>query len=157
VGKLVDAALVAPAGEVGVKEGGGAGLGHVAANQPCAQGKDVGVIMLTGQLGGKGIGDPRAAAGGIAVDRDRNADPRAADDNPALCRATGHGVGQSGAKLRIIDAFRPVGTEVHDLMSGVPQPGGKLILQDISGMVGGKGDAHRQDLGDAAGIRQWRA
>ena len=50
VGELVDAALVAAAGEVGVEEGGDAGLGHVAADQPRAEREHVGVIMLAGEL-----------------------------------------------------------------------------------------------------------
>jgi hypothetical protein len=39
-------------------------------------------------------------------------------------------------------------------MPGLAQPRGKLVFQDISGMVGGEGNAHVHDLGDATGIRQ---
>ncbi len=59
--------------------------------------------------------------------------------------------------MRVIDAFGTVGAEVDHIVSGLAQPGGELVFQDISGMVGGKGDAHGRHLGDAAGIRQWRA
>ena len=84
VGELVDAALVAPAGEIGAEEGGDAGPGHVAADQPRAEREDIGVIMLAGQRCRQRVVDPRAAAGRVAVDGDRNADARAADGDPAL-------------------------------------------------------------------------
>jgi hypothetical protein len=34
------------------------------------------------------------------------------------------------------------------------KPFGKFILQQVSGMVGGEGNAHPGELGDAAKIRQ---
>ena len=43
-------------------------------DQPRAEREDVGVIMLARQLRRQRIVDQRAAAGGIAVDRDRDAD-----------------------------------------------------------------------------------
>ena len=81
---MVDAALVAAAGEIGAEEGGDAGLGHVAADQPRAQRKHVGVVMLAGERGRQRLVDPRAAACGVAVDGDRNADARAAHGDAAL-------------------------------------------------------------------------
>ena len=129
-GELVDAALVAPAGEIGAEEGGDAGLGHVAADQARAQAR------ARWRHYARGPAPPtaarrhaRAAARGVAVDRDRNADARAADGDPALGLAGGDGVGELGSKLRIIDAFRAVGAEVDDLVAGLAQPGGKLVLQ----------------------------
>ena len=97
---MVDAALVAPAGEVGVEEGGDAGLGHVAADQPRAEREHVGVIVLAGQLGRKRLVDARAAAAGVAVDGDRDADAGAANGDPALGLARRDGVGELRADSR---------------------------------------------------------
>ena len=98
VGELVDAALVAPAGEVGVEEGRDAGLGHVDADQARAEGDDVGVIMLARQPRRERLGDPRAAAGRVAVDGDRDADAGAADGDPALGPAGGDRLGELAPK-----------------------------------------------------------
>ena len=112
VGKLVDAALVASACEIGVEEGGDAGLGHVAADQPRAEREHVGVIVLAGELRRQRIVDPRAAARGIAVDGDRDADARAADRDSALGVAAAIASASFRAEIGIIDALGAVGAEV---------------------------------------------
>ena len=94
VGELVDAALVAAAGEIRGEKGGDAGLGHFDADQPRAQGDDVGVIMLAGERGGKRLGNAGAAAGRIAVGGDRDADARAAHRDAAIGAAGGDRLGQ---------------------------------------------------------------
>ena len=43
---------------------------------------------------------------------------------------------------RIIDAFGTVRAEVVHLVALLAQPVGELVLEDVSGMVGGEGDAH---------------
>jgi FkbM family methyltransferase len=151
---LVDAALVAPAGEIGVEEYGDAGPGHVATNQPCAKGEDVGVVMLTRKLGRQRIGDPGAAARRVAVDGDRDADTRSADDDPAFGLAAGNGVCQAHPKFGIVDALMTIGAKVGDVVACLPQPSDKLVLEVHSGMVGGEGDAHGEPLGHASEIRQ---
>ena len=57
IGELVDAALVAAAGERGGEEGVDAGLGHLDADQPRAQREDIGVIMLAGEPRRQRLGD----------------------------------------------------------------------------------------------------
>jgi hypothetical protein len=74
--------------------------------------------------------------------------------DPALGAAAGDLAGQPRPEFGVIDAVGAVGAEVGDLMPGLSQPGGKLVLQGEAGMIGGKGDAHARDLGQAAGIRQ---
>jgi len=81
---LVDAGLVAPAGEFGAKEGVHAGLGHVRANQPRAQRQHIGIIMLARQRRRKRVVYPCAAACRVAIDRDGDADARAANDDAAV-------------------------------------------------------------------------
>ena len=81
---MVDAALVAPAGEFGAEESRHAMLGHIGPDQAGAKGEHIGVVMLTGKPGGEGVVDPGAAATWIAVDGDGDADSRAAHRNPAL-------------------------------------------------------------------------
>ena len=64
LGELVDAALVAPAGEIGAEEGRDARLGHIAADQPRAECQHVGVVMFAGECGGQA--GRRPARSGIA-------------------------------------------------------------------------------------------
>jgi hypothetical protein len=118
-----------------------------------AERQDVGVIMLPGQRCRKRLVDAGAAAGRVAVDRDRNADAGTANRDPALGLAAGNGVGKFGAKFGVINAFRSVGAKVSHLMPGLAKPLGELVFQQVSGMVGGKGDAHGDDLGDTVRIR----
>ena len=89
--ELVDAALVAAAGEIGAEEGGDAGAGHVSADQAGAKSERVGVIMLAGEPRRERVVDPRAAAAGIAVGGDGDADAGAANGDAALGLAAGNG------------------------------------------------------------------
>ena len=107
-----------------------------------AQRQHVGVIMLARELGGEGIVHARASALGVAVHRDGNADPRAADGDSALGFPGGHRLCERGTEFRIIDAFRPVRAEVADLVTLLSQPADDLILEEVTGMVGGESDAH---------------
>jgi hypothetical protein len=98
--------------------------------------------MLAGELGGERIVDPCAAAARLAIHRDRNADSGAAHSNPALRLAQGDGFGDPSAIFRVIDALEPVRPQVRDLMPLVAKPTDKLVLQQITSMIGGKSDAH---------------
>ena len=139
---MVDAALVTAAAEFGVKEGGYAGLGQVAADDPRAQRNHICVIVLAGKLRGERIVDAGAAAFEIAVDGDRNADARAAYSDPALGFAEPDDRTELRALGRVIDAVGTVGAEVGHLMTLLAQPTHKLVLQGVTGMVGGKSDVH---------------
>ena len=136
VGELVDAALVPAAEEVGAKEGGDAGLGHFAADQPRAQCKHVGVVVLACELRRERIVDARAAAARIAVHGDRDPDAGAADGDATVRFSKSHFRRELGAILRVVDAFGAVGPEVGDVMALLAQPGGKLVLELVTGMVG---------------------
>ena len=111
---------------------------------------DVGVIMLAGEGGGDRLVDPRAAALGVAVDGDRDADARAADGDAALGRAGRDGVRQPSAEIGIIDAFGVVGAEVADVIAKLAEPHRQLALEGETGMVGSKGDAHGHFLAPRA-------
>src|SRR6185369_8335331 len=84
LGELVDAALVAPAGECGVDESGDAGLGHVAADKASTERKHIGVIMFTGKLGRYRVVDTSTPAFRLAIDGNRDTNPRSADSHAAL-------------------------------------------------------------------------
>ena len=100
LGELVDAALVAPAGEFGAEEGLDAGLGHVAADQPGAEGQDVGVIMLAGQRGRQRLVDPGAAAGGLRLTAIEMPMPEPQTTMPALGLAAGDRVARAWRQTR---------------------------------------------------------
>ena len=139
---MVDAALVAPPGEVGAQEGRDAGPGHVAADQSGPERKHVRVIMLPGERGGHGIVDAGAAAGRVAVDCDGNSNARTADGDTPISVAGCDRLGQPFAELRIIDALVGVGAEIGHVMPLLTEPARKLILQAESGMVRGECDFH---------------
>jgi hypothetical protein len=84
---LIDAALVAPAKEVGGEKDGNTGPSHFCADQACAESNRVGIIMLPGQRRRKRLVDLRAAAGRVAVCRDCNTNPRAANCDSAFSAA----------------------------------------------------------------------
>ena len=140
--KLFDAALVAPAGEISVEKSENAGPGHVAANEASAERQYVGVVMLTGELGREGIVDTRAAAFRFAIDGYRNADSGTADGDPPVGITRCNRRGEASAISRIIDAFRPVCTEVGYFMALLAQPADELVFEQITSMVGGQGNAH---------------
>src|SRR6185369_12494355 len=119
--KLVDAALVAPAGENGVEKCEDAGLRHVAADQAGAERQDIRIIMLAGELGREWIAHPGTAALGLAVHGDRDGDSAV---GIAACNRSS----ELGAKFRIIDAFRAIRPEIVDLMSLFAKPADKLVL-----------------------------
>src|SRR3546814_591041 len=74
IGELVDAVLVTAAAKTRVDECGDAGLGPFNADQPRAPGDDIGVIMFARQPGRQRFRYPCAAAGGIAIDGNGDAD-----------------------------------------------------------------------------------
>jgi hypothetical protein len=51
IGEFVDAALMAPACEICIQEGGYTGLGHIDADQPFAHGNAIRIIMLSCERG----------------------------------------------------------------------------------------------------------
>ena len=93
---------------------------------------------------------------GFFTERLADADPGATNDDAVLGRAAGDFLGKLEAKLRIIDALGTIGAEVDHIMPGLAQPGDELVLQNVTGMIGGKGDAHGYPLGQASGIRYRR-
>ena len=139
---MVDAALVAPASESRVEKGGDAGLGHVAADQPRSKREYIRVVMLAGKLSRKWIVDAGAAAFGFTIDGNRNADPRSADSNAALGLTNGDGASKPSAIFRVIHAFRRVRSKIADLMPLLGKPAGQLVLEEVTGMIGGESNAH---------------
>ncbi len=61
---------------------------------------------------------------------------------PALSFTRCDRIGHSRAIFGIIDALRTVGPEVGDVVSLLREPSGKLILQEVTSMIGGESDAH---------------
>ena len=72
--ELIDAALMAPAGEFGVEEGSDTGAGHVTSDEASSQSKDVGVIVGSGELRRQRLVDLRAPTPGFPVHRHRDTD-----------------------------------------------------------------------------------
>lgn len=139
---MIDAALVSPAGEIRTEKGCDAGLGHIGTNEPLAERKDVGVIVLAGELRREGIVDPGAAAVRIAVHRNGDAYARTANGDSALCFVLGDEGRKLRSEFRIIDTFRTIGAKIRHFMTLLAQPLGEFVLQPIAGMIGGKGNAH---------------
>src|SRR5690606_19674412 len=76
--QLLDAAGMPIAGEGGGKEGFDTGLGHVDTDKSGPHRDHVGIVVLTREAGGNWLRHQGAASRRHAVDRDRNADPAAA-------------------------------------------------------------------------------
>ena len=80
--------------------------------------------------------------GGVAVDRDGNADARAAQRHAAFGFAFGDMRGELVAIVGVIDRSLAVGAKIGDLVALRGQPCGKLGLEGEGGVIGGDGDAH---------------
>lgn len=139
---MVDAALVTPACETGVEEGEDTCLGHVASKEPAAEREHVRVVVLPGKLGREGIIDTGTSTLRFAVYGNRDADAGAAHGDATLDLPCSDRPGQARAIFWIIDALRPVRAEVANLVALLAEPASKLVLQKISRMIGGKGNAH---------------
>src|SRR3546814_14721670 len=72
--------------------------------------------MLARKLRRQGLGHKRAAAGRVAIDRNRNADAGPPQRDAALCAAVRDRFGQAISIIGIIDAFGTMGAKVGDLM-----------------------------------------
>ena len=142
MGELFDAPGMAAAEEIRGQEGVDAGLGHFEADQARAQGDRVAVVMLPGERCRKRLGDLGAAAGGVAVGGDGDADARTADADPAFGPAVCQRFGEQRSVTRVIDAFMAVGAEVEQLVTLLGEPGRQLVLEVDAGMVGGEDYAH---------------
>ena len=120
VAQFLDAPSVAAAGEGRGEEGLDARFRHLAADEPSAQRDHVGVVMLAGEAGGERLGHERGTASRMAVDRDRDADARAAESYALGCLAGGYRLGEAIAVIGIIDrrgAIRPVLARYTDQIS----------------------------------------
>ena len=103
--------------------------------------------MFAGEAGGKRLRDERGAGGGMAVDRERDADAVAANGDALVGRAGGDRFGELVAIVRIIDrrgAFRP---KVQHLMAEPAQMLGERRLHLDGGVIGSDGNAigHARD------------
>ena len=142
LGELVDAALVSAAFEFSVEESLDAGDRHFRPDQPLAKRDRIGIVVLTGEPRRQRLGDLGAAAGGVAVGRDRDSDARPAHRDSAFGASISQRLGEHRPIAWIIDAFVAVGAEVEYLMAVLAKPAGNQVLEVDSGMVGGKCDAH---------------
>src|SRR3546814_11580676 len=97
--------------------------------------------MLARKLRRQGLGHKRAAAGRVAIDRNRNADAGPAQRDAALCAAVRDRFGQAISIIGIIDAFGTMGAKVGDLMPFAAPPLREQALEVMGGMVGEIGSA----------------
>ena len=114
---------MATAFELGGNERGDARARHLGADQAGAYRNGVRVVVRAAQARGERLGDLRAAHLGVAVDRDGDADARAAQRDAALRRARGDRRSELVAIVRIIDAVGGVRPEVGDLEPLLAEPG----------------------------------
>lgn len=117
------------AGEICLEEGCNTGLCHVTSNQSRAKRDDICIVVLTCELGRKWVVNPRAAAFKIAVDRNRNANPTAANCNSAIGFPEPDERPELCSKLRIIDAFGSIGPKVSDIVPLGAEPLDKLVFK----------------------------
>ncbi|PAV72685.1 hypothetical protein WR25_22132 [Diploscapter pachys] len=139
--QFVDTGLVTTALERSGEKGFEARLRKVRPDQPGAHRDDVGVVVVARERGGERFGDQRAAARRVAIDRDRDADPRSAQRHAQRRFAARDRIGQLVAVIGIVDARVGLRTQVNHL---VTQRGGVLDqqrLQRDGGVIGGEGNA----------------
>src|SRR3546814_10949695 len=98
--------------------------------------------MLARQLRRQRLGHERAARGGVAIDRNRDADPRPAERDAAFGAAFGDGLAKRVAVIGIIDAVGAVGAEILDFVAGFETPVGESGFQLPGGVVRGYCNAH---------------
>ena len=129
---------------LGGREEGDQGLrGHNRTHDTAAQAHDVGVVVPSGQAGGRHVvHDGRPDAGDLVGG---HGDPvsRAADADTQVHVAPGHGTTHRGAEERVVDgdlgARRP---DVDDVVAQSDELGLEDLLEGEPGMVRAEGDAH---------------
>src|SRR3546814_14218358 len=92
--------------------------------------------MLARKLRRQGLGHKRAAAGRVAIDRNRNADAGPAQRDAALCAAVRDRFGQAISIIGIIDAFGTMVPTVGDLMPFAAPPLSGQALKVLLAWVG---------------------
>ena len=141
--ELVDAPLVAPAGERCAQEGLEDRHRERDGGDARAEGEDVRVVVLAHQLRGEEVGRHSRPRAGHAVGGDRDADSASADDDAALRPPGGDGPADGEAVVGVVDGDGGGGAEVEHLVAELGRAAGEELFQLEARVVGAERDAHR--------------
>ena len=119
------------------------GDGLIDGNEARADGDHLRVVMFFGQTRGVLIIDQRAADAGYFVGRDRNADPRAADQHAAVRRAIDDGAAGCFGVIRIIDRVRILRPDINNRVALLAQMLGDDLLVGKAGVIGTDGNGEK--------------
>ena len=117
-------------------------LDHLRAGEPFAEREHVRVVVASCQLRRERLADAGTANARHLVRGDRDAQARAADDDPSRHSARRHGLADREAVIRVVDRFGAVRAEVENLVTLSAQLRDDAIFEGEAGMVGGKDDLH---------------
>ena len=78
------------------------------------------------------------------VGGDRRADAAATHDDAALGAAVDDSVAHRGREVGVVHRFGRRRAEVDDVVAGLAQPAGQMLLQLEASVVGGNRNAHRK-------------
>src|SRR5215218_1943331 len=113
-------------------------LGRLGGDHPGPHGQDLGVAGLAGPFGRVGVVGGDGPDPGDLVGGDGHAQAGAADQQGAVVLAPGHGLGDLGGDVGIVE---PVAVAVvPDLVALLAQVGGQVLLQRGAGLVGADRD-----------------
>src|ERR1017187_6416270 len=127
----------------GGEEGGQRIEGDGAAEHAAAQADDVGLVVLAGQRGRRGVVDDGRSHTGDLVGRHGDADTRSAGADAQLGPPRHHGPPDRRAVVGVVNGCLAVDrAQVIDLMAPLGQLGLEHLLEGETGMIRTHGDAH---------------
>lgn len=153
-------------GELGGEEGPDQLGGEVRADDPAAEAKDVGVVVLDRLMSGVRVVGEGGSHPGQLVGSNGGTGPRPTHDDAPLDFATAHRIANCRCVVRVVDGIFGIGPQIHNRQAVHFQQLDEGFLQCISRMIGTDRYSHvspfararvAEDAGEDDGRPRWSA
>lgn len=137
--------------ELGVGKGSDDLAGQLGADDPGAQGEDVGMVVLDHLTGRVGVVTDRGPHQVVAVGGDHDPRTAATQQHTPLSTPGANGISNGAGHHRIVDRFTRTRTDHQGAVTGCGDRGSNRVAQRDPGVIGGDGNAergHRSTSGD---------